>query len=170
MGVCPGPRSVAATVSAPASCSYAPWRWSRLRRARPTATQRSRWQPGLGGIFHAASGWSSPGPARSYLGFSRTSSIAGPLAGAVLFAGAGGSLLFGLLGFIVAIPLLLRLRRHSGGWRVPLAALALFAAAFSISTFVIGPQISGGDEGSATPVPASSTGTPAQGSSHASHH
>lgn len=96
---------------------------------------------------------------------------AGPLAGAALFAGAGGSLLFGALGFIVAIPLLLRLRRRSGGWRAPLAALALFAAAFSISTFVIGPQISGGDEGSATPAPAPSTGTPAdQGSSHASHH
>lgn len=70
---------------------------------------------------------------------------AGPLAGAALFAGAGGTLLFGALGFVAAIPMLLRMRRRTGGWRAPAAALALFAAIFSISSFVVGPAIAGDD-------------------------
>ena len=73
---------------------------------------------------------------------------AGPLAGAALLAGVGGSLLFGVIGLLAAIPLLLRLRRRFGGWRVPGAALALMVVAFSVSTFVIGPAITGdGDSG-----------------------
>jgi hypothetical protein len=73
---------------------------------------------------------------------------AGPLAGAALFAGAGGTLLFGGLGFVLAIPFLLRMHRRFGNWRAPLAALVLFATVFSLSTFVIGPAITqGGDEG-----------------------
>ena len=71
---------------------------------------------------------------------------AGPLAGAALFAGVTGSLLFGLLGLEAALPFLLRMRRRSGGWRRPLAALALLAAAFSISTFVIAPALTDGEE------------------------
>jgi hypothetical protein len=77
---------------------------------------------------------------------------AGPLAGAALFAGVGGSLLFGALGFVLATPFLLRLRRRFGGWRMPLAALALFAAVFSVSTFVVGPAITGDGDGEATPA------------------
>ena len=75
---------------------------------------------------------------------------AGPLAGAAIFAGATGSLLFGVVGLVAAAPLLLRLHRRSGGWRLPLAALAAMAAAFSISTFVIGPAISGDEDGAGT--------------------
>lgn len=70
---------------------------------------------------------------------------AGPLAGAAIFAGATGSLLFAAIGLVAAIPMLLRLRRRCGGWRVPVAALVAMAAAFSVSTFVIGPAISGED-------------------------
>ena len=78
---------------------------------------------------------------------------AGPLAGAAVFAGATGSLLFGALGLIAAIPMLLRLRRRCGGWRVPVAAIAAMAAAFSLSTFVIGPAITGdGADNAAKPT------------------
>lgn len=73
----------------------------------------------------------------------------GLFAGA-LFAGVGGSLLFGAVGFLAAIPFLLRVHRRTGTWRVPAALLALFAVIFSISTFVIGPAITtgAGDENS----------------------
>lgn len=70
---------------------------------------------------------------------------AGPLAGAALFAGAGGSLLFGALGLIAAAPFLVRVRRRSGGWRKPAILLAVFAAMFAVSTFLIGPAIRGDD-------------------------
>ena len=77
---------------------------------------------------------------------------AGPLAGAALFAGAGGSILFGAIGFVAAVPFLLRIRRHCGNWRVPGAVLAAMAVAFSLSTFVIGPAIAGGgDDGTVEP-------------------
>ncbi len=85
---------------------------------------------------------------------------AGPLAGAALLAGAGGTLLFGALGLLASIPLLMRLRRRFGSWRVPAAALALFATLFSISSFVVGPAISGDDEPKDQPP----------SSSHESHH
>lgn len=70
----------------------------------------------------------------------------GPLAGAALVAGAGGTLLFAAVGFIAGIPFLLRLYRLFHTWRAPLLALAIFAAMFSLSSFVIGPAISGGNE------------------------
>ncbi|MBN1529246.1 MAG: hypothetical protein JW895_09315 [Thermoleophilaceae bacterium] len=72
---------------------------------------------------------------------------AGPLAGAALFAGVGGSLFFGLLGLVAAIPLLLRMHGRCGSWRRPAGFLLLMAAVFSISTFAIGPLISGDSSG-----------------------
>ena len=69
----------------------------------------------------------------------------GPLAGAALLAGATGRALFAAIGFVAAIPFLRRLHRRFGTWRAPAIALAVFAAAFSLSSFVIGPAISGGD-------------------------
>lgn len=84
---------------------------------------------------------------------------AGPLAGAALFAGIGGTLLFGALGFLLAIPLLLRLRRQHGNWRLPAAVLAVFVLMFSLSAFVVGPAItgeSGDDQDQEAPPPASS--------------
>lgn len=69
----------------------------------------------------------------------------GPLAGAALLAGAGGTVLFAAIGFVASIPFLLRLHRRFRTWRAPAIALAVFAAMFSLSSFVVGPAISGGD-------------------------
>lgn len=92
---------------------------------------------------------------------------AGPLAGAALFSGVGGSLLFGGLGLVLAIPFLVRLRRRLGNWRVPVAALAVFATVFSISTFVIGPAITQDGDGAASSAPRQER-QPDQG--HEAHH
>ena len=70
----------------------------------------------------------------------------GPLAGAALVAGATGTALFALIGLVAAVPFLIRLHRRFGTWRAPAIALAVFALMFSLSSFVIGPAISGGDE------------------------
>jgi hypothetical protein len=96
---------------------------------------------------------------------------AGPLAGAALFAGVGGSLVFGALGFVLAIPFLLRMRRRFGSWRVPTAALAVFATVFSISTFVVGPAITGdGDGGASSPPQQQGPAQPATENDHEAHH
>ncbi len=68
-----------------------------------------------------------------------------PLAGAAFLTGATGSVLFGLLGLALTTPTLLRLRRRFRTWLAPGIALALFAVAFALSTFVIGPAIRGYD-------------------------
>ncbi len=87
----------------------------------------------------------------------------GPLAGAALLAGTGGTVLFAAIGFVAAIPFLMRLHRRFATWRAPAIALAIFAAMFSLSSFVIGPAISG-DGGSDRP----SVNEP--GGGHAGHH
>jgi len=69
----------------------------------------------------------------------------GPLAGAALLAGATGRVLFAAIGFVAAIPFLRRLYRRFNTWRAPAIALAIFAAMFSLSSFVIGPAIAGDD-------------------------
>lgn len=84
----------------------------------------------------------------------------GPIAGAALVAGTGGTLLFGVIGFILTIPMLLRLRRRFGTWAAPGVALALFAVMFTVSTLWIGPAIRGGSGGSSGEQPAD----------HPSHH
>lgn len=76
----------------------------------------------------------------------------GPIAGAALLTGTGGSALFGLLGLAVSVPFLLRLRRRFGNWRAPSIALAVFAATFTLSTLVIGPAIRGESSPSAAPL------------------
>ena len=65
----------------------------------------------------------------------------GPLAGAALFAGLGGTLLFGAIGLIVALPFLIQLYRRFASLLAPAIALTVFAAGFSLSTFVIGPAV-----------------------------
>ena len=75
---------------------------------------------------------------------------AGPLAGAALLAGGSGRALFAAVGFVAAIPFLRRLHRRFETWRAPALALAIFAAMFSLSSFVIGPAIAG-EDGSARP-------------------
>ncbi len=88
----------------------------------------------------------------------------GPLAGAALLAGAGGTVLFAAIGFVVAIPFLRRLHRRFATWKAPAIALAIFAALFSLSSFVIGPAISGDGDVSNRP----SVKQP--GGGHAGHH
>lgn len=93
----------------------------------------------------------------------------GPLAGAALFAGASGSLLFGAVGFVAAIPFLRRVRRHCGNWRVPAGIFAAMVVVFSLSTFVIGPAITGAgeDDGDSPAETAPGSDRP---SGHESHH
>jgi hypothetical protein len=73
----------------------------------------------------------------------------GPLAGAAILAGASGKALFGLLGLVLALPMLRRLRARHDSWLVPGGVLALMAAAFAFSTFVIGPALTA----ESTPTP-----------------
>lgn len=75
------------------------------------------------------------------------------LAGTALVAGSGGTALFGALGFLTSIPLLLRLRRRFGTWRAPAIGLLIFTAMFALSTFVIGPAISGAGDTRPDSVP-----------------
>ncbi|WP_217914741.1 hypothetical protein [Miltoncostaea marina] len=101
----------------------------------------------------------------------------GPLAGAALLAGTAGTALFGGLGLLLSVPFLLRLKKRFDSWRAPAIALVIFAAAFLVSSQVIGPAIRGGDT-AGTPIeqPASPAATPAGRPSdvpagdHAEHH
>jgi peptidoglycan/LPS O-acetylase OafA/YrhL len=65
----------------------------------------------------------------------------GPLAGTALVAGAAGRALFALAGFVATIPMLRRLRRHTGSWLLPGLALAAFAAVYTASTLFVDPAI-----------------------------
>jgi hypothetical protein len=97
---------------------------------------------------------------------------AGPLAGAVLLAGVGGTLLFGALGLLLAIPMLRRLHRRHSSWAVPGGVLALMAVVFTFSSFVIGPALTDSGGGSTTPstkrVPSAPPGV--SPSEHQAHH
>ena len=75
----------------------------------------------------------------------------GPLAGAALLAGAGGRALFAAIGFVAAIPFLLRIHRRFRTWIAPAVALGVMAVMFAISSFVIGPLISGGSDDTSPP-------------------
>lgn len=65
----------------------------------------------------------------------------GPLAGAAFVAGTTGTIVFGLLAFAFTIPMLVRIRRHRGSWRLPLALLATFIAVWAASTWLVGPWV-----------------------------
>lgn len=91
----------------------------------------------------------------------------GVLAGTALVAGAGGIVLFGVLGLVASVPMLWRLRRRFNSWWAPSIALMVFAAMFSLSTFVVGPLISGEDAssgGGEGPAPATTDHTGHHGS------
>ena len=88
----------------------------------------------------------------------------GPLAGAALVAGVAGQLLFGALAFLLAVPMLRRMRRRTGSWRVPTVALGIMAAVFVLSTLVVGPALTDDDGGS------SGGGDAPAGRDHDLHH
>lgn len=95
----------------------------------------------------------------------------GILAGAFFVAGAVGSLLFGAVGLLLTVPLLLRLFHRFGTWKAPALALAVFAVMFALSTFVVGPALTGGTDGPdrlpSTPMP---TPTSSTNPDHDAHH
>lgn len=88
----------------------------------------------------------------------------GLIAGAAFVTGAGGNALFFLVGLVFSIPMLRRLYRRFKTWRAPAIAVAVFAAVFSLSAFVIGPAISGGSANSPT------TPNPSPSQNHSGHH
>jgi hypothetical protein len=88
----------------------------------------------------------------------------GLVAGTALVAGAGGTVLFAIVGLAGSVPFLLRLRRRFGTWWAPAVGLAVFAVMFAVSAFVVGPAInSGGDPAPAGPQPSPSV-------EHTEHH
>jgi hypothetical protein len=91
----------------------------------------------------------------------------GLLAGTALLAGLGGTVLFGALGLVAMLPMLLRLRRRFDTWWAPSVAVALFAAMFAVSTFLIGPVLRNTLNDPPEPHPAPSA--PASGD-HTRHH
>lgn len=70
----------------------------------------------------------------------------GPLVGTALVAGSGGTALFGVLGFVATVPMLIKLYRRFSSWWAPAIAVSVFAASFAISTVLVGPLISGRDD------------------------
>jgi hypothetical protein len=98
----------------------------------------------------------------------------GFLVGTALVAGAAGTALFGVLGLLASVPMLVRLRRRFGNWWAPGIALAVFAVMFTVSTVVIGPAISGrspfGGSGAKSPSPGPTPTAPVSSSEHAGHH
>ena len=87
----------------------------------------------------------------------------GPLAGAALLAGTGGRLLFAGIALVVSIPFLLRIYRRFHTWLAPAIAITAMTATFSLSSFVIGPLITGSESGATQPGVEQPAG-------HASHH
>lgn len=69
----------------------------------------------------------------------------GPLAGAALLAGAGGRILFFLLGLLAATPMLVRLHRRFRSWAAPVIAISLFALTYTLSSVFIGPLFTGSE-------------------------
>jgi len=88
----------------------------------------------------------------------------GPLAGAAFLAGVGGTILFGLAGFILSVPMLLRLRRRFGTWAAPAVASALFTAIYLVSALVVGPALT------VNPITVDAPASSPLPSGHAEHH
>jgi len=56
-----------------------------------------------------------------------------------------GTALFGVLGLVASLPMLIKLRRRFSSWWAPAIALGVFTAMFLFSSFVVGPLISAPD-------------------------
>lgn len=68
------------------------------------------------------------------------------LGGVSLIAGVTGRAVFGAVGLVLVVPFLVRLRRRFRSWVAPAAALLAFVALFALSSFVIGPLVTGDSE------------------------
>ena len=85
----------------------------------------------------------------------------GLIAGDAFVTGALGNALFFGIGLVFSVPLLRRLYRRFHTWRAPAIAVAVFAAIFSLSAFLIGPAVSGSsDDGPSTRIPVPHRSTP----------
>lgn len=78
-----------------------------------------------------------------------------PILGAALLTGATGTLLFGALGLVFTVPMLVQLKRKFRSWAAPAVALLVFAMMFSVSTFAIGPFVKNAFAGETTTADAS---------------
>lgn len=76
----------------------------------------------------------------------------GPIAGAAVLTGTEGSLLFGIAGFLLTVPMLVRLKKRFGTWAAPAIAAGLFAVTFTVSTVWIGPAIRGDEDDAGRPA------------------
>lgn len=92
----------------------------------------------------------------------------GPLAGAALLAGTGGTVLFAVIALVVSIPFLLRMYRRFHTWIAPTITLAVMTVMFLFSTFVLGPIIRG-DTGETTPQQPGQNEQPAPQTGHNGH-
>lgn len=88
----------------------------------------------------------------------------GLIAGAALITGVTGNTVLLLLGLVFSVPLLRRLYRRFHTWRAPAVAIAVFAALFSLSTYVIGPALGADPSSDEAPHPESPVGE------HGQHH
>lgn len=130
---------------------------SRVDTLTPGSTdRRSRWLPRVAADGWPRSAWNAvTGLAGGVLGLApHVLHHVSLLAGTALVAGSGGTALFAVVGLVASVPLLLRLHRRFGTWKAPALGLAVFAAMFAISTFIIGPAISGQSESPSPTVPA----------------
>jgi len=89
----------------------------------------------------------------------------GWFAGAALIAGAGGTVLFAVVGLALMAPMLLRLHRRFS-WKGPAVALAAYAVMFTLSTTVIGPALRSMMEDPAPQAPTVTDHTPPPGGGH----
>jgi hypothetical protein len=91
----------------------------------------------------------------------------GLLAGAALLTGALGNGILYVVGLLMSIPLLRRLRaRFRTAW-APAIGVAVFTVLFSLSAFVVGPAIGTGDDGVPVKAP---TPTVTTSDGHDVHH
>jgi hypothetical protein len=92
----------------------------------------------------------------------------GLLAGAALLTGVLGNGILYVVGLLLSIPLLRRLRsRFRTSW-APAIGVAVFTVLFSLSAFVVGPALSGGAEQAPPTTPSSPAVTTTDG--HDAHH
>lgn len=132
--------------------------WDSAQGVRPTTDLPSRLRNGLvrarstvGAVFGALLGLAP-----------HVLHHIGLITGAAFVVGAGGNALFFVIGLIFSLPLLRSLYRKFSTWRAPAVAIAIFTALFSLSAFVVGPAITGGEAPDAEPQPPTPT--------HAGHH
>lgn len=89
----------------------------------------------------------------------------GILAGSALLAGVWGNLALYVVGLLLSIPMLKRLRTRFGSNLAPIVGAAIFTIMFLLSAFVLGPAINPPQVAPATPIQQSEAS-----SDHAGHH